>query len=160
VLVAQPLFMAFLSPFAGRASDRIEPRIVATFGMILTFIGLALMTLLGEETSLMYIIVCLILLGTGFAFFSSPNTNAIIGSVDKRYFGIASGMVGTMRTLGMMFSMGIATVVFSIYIGRIQIGQEQYPLLIKSIRAAFTVFSLLCFAGIFTSMVRGKLRAD
>lgn len=157
VLVPQPLFMALFSPFAGRISDRVEPRIVATFGMILTFIGLVLMTFLGEKTSLGYIIGCLILLGSGFAFFSSPNTNAIISSVEKRFFGIASGMVGTMRTLGMMVSMGIATVVFSLYMGRIQITQEQYPLLIKSITVVFMIFCLLCFVGIFMSMVRGKL---
>jgi len=160
VLVAQPLFMAVFSPFAGRVSDRIEPRIVATFGMMLTFIGLVLMTFLGEKTSLGYIIGCLVLLGSGFAFFSSPNTNAILSSVEKRFFGIASGMVGTMRTLGMMVSMGIATVVFSIFIGRIQISYEQYPALIKSITVAFMIFSLLCLGGIFMSMVRGKLRED
>jgi EmrB/QacA subfamily drug resistance transporter len=160
VLVAQPLFMALFSPFAGRVSDRIEPRIVATFGMIITFIGLVLMSFVGERTSLGYIIGCLILLGSGLAFFSSPNTNAIMSSVEKRFFGIASGTVGTMRTLGMMFSMGVVTVLFSIFIGRIQITQEQYPLLIKSITVAFIVFSLLCFAGIFMSMARGKLRAD
>ncbi|SPD72758.1 putative transport protein [uncultured Desulfobacterium sp.] len=160
MLMTQPFFMAFLSPFAGRLSDRIEPRIVATFGMILTFIGLVLMSFLGEKTSLIYLTAILIVLGSGFGFFSSPNTNAIIGSVDKRYFGIASGMVGTMRSFGMIVSMGIATVVFSIYIGRIQITQEQYPLLIKSIRVAFAIFSLLSFGGIFASMVRGKLRGN
>jgi hypothetical protein len=54
--------------------------------------------------------------------------------------------------------MGIATVIFGIYIGRTQITEEQYPFLMKSIQVAFAVFTILCFVGIFASMIRGKLR--
>jgi len=81
-----------------------------------------------------------------------------MSSVEKRFLGIASASVGTMRSLGMMISMGIATVLFSIFIGRVQITPEQYPLLMKSIMVAFIIFTLLCFGGIFASIVRGKLR--
>ena len=160
VLVVQPFVMAIFSPSAGRLSDRIEPRIVATAGMILTTIGLFLLIFLKLGTPLGYIIGCLILLGFGFALFSSPNTNAIMSSVEKRFFGIASATVGTMRNLGMVISMGIVTVLFSIFIGRIQITAEQYPLLIKSIVVAFIIFTLLCFGGVFASIVRGRLRLD
>jgi MFS family permease len=160
ILVVQPFIMAIFSPYAGKLSDRIEPRIVATVGMILTTIGLSLLIFLNPTTTLAYIIGCLIILGFGFALFSSPNTNAIMSSVEKRFFGIASASVGTMRCLGMMISMGIATVLFSIFIGRIQITPEQYPLLTKSIMVAFMIFTLLCFGGIFASIARGKLRVD
>ena len=119
-----------------------------------------LMTFLEQNTHLGYIIGSLILLGIGFGLFSSPNTNAIMSSVETRFFGIASGMVGTMRTLGMMFSMGIATVVFSIYIGRVRITTEEYPLLITSTKVAFMIFTLLCFVGIFMSIARGELRKN
>jgi EmrB/QacA subfamily drug resistance transporter len=156
VLVSQPLIMAAFSPLAGRLSDRIEPRIVATLGMIITTIGLFLFAFLEQGTSLGYIIGCLIILGFGFALFSSPNTNAIMSSVEKRYLGIASGVIGTMRSLGMMVSMGISTVIFSILIGRVQITQEQYPSLMKSIVVAFIIFTALCLIGIFASMARGK----
>jgi len=40
----------------------------------------------------------LILLGFGFALFSSPNTNAIMSSVEKKFYGVASGTLGTMRS--------------------------------------------------------------
>jgi EmrB/QacA subfamily drug resistance transporter len=157
VLAAQPIIMALVSPYAGKLSDRIEPRIVATAGMGFSTIGLLLLALLNEGTSLVYVIGCLILLGFGFALFSSPNTNAIMSSVERRLFGVASGAVGTMRNLGMMVSMGVATVVFSLFMGRVQITPEQYPLLMKSLTVAFILFGLFCFGGIFASMVRGKL---
>jgi len=160
VLVAQPVIMAAFSPMAGRLSDRVEPRVVATLGMIITTIGLFLFAFLKQDTSLAYIISCLIIMGFGFALFSSPNTNAIMSSVDKRYLGIASGVIGTMRSLGMMVSMGISTVIFSILIGRVQIAEGQYPLLMRSIVTAFIIFTALCCIGIFASMARGKRKKE
>jgi len=155
VLVAQPLVMAILSPWAGRLSDRIEPRIVATSGMAITAFGLALLSPLKPTTSLAYIVGCNVVLGLGFALFSSPNTNAIMGSVEKRFLGIASGAVATMRSLGMMLSMGISTVIFSIVMGRVKITQQQYPLLMKSIVAALVVFIILSIGGVWASIARG-----
>jgi len=158
ILVSQPLVMALLSPMAGRLSDKIEPRIVASLGMVLTSIGLFLFIFLERESSLEAIIARLVILGVGFALFSSPNTNAIMGSVERKFYGVASGSVSTMRVLGMMVSMGIATVLFAVFIGRVQITPEHYPALIASIQTAFLVFALMCLAGVFASMVRGRLR--
>jgi EmrB/QacA subfamily drug resistance transporter len=160
ILISQPIVQAVFSPFAGRLSDRIEPRIIASIGMILSFVGLSLFTFLNENSTLEFIVANLILLGFGFALFSSPNTNAIMSSVEKRFYGLASGSVGTMRLLGMMLSMGIATLIFAIFIGRVQITIEYYPVFIKSVGVAFIIFSILCFGGIFASLVRGRLRAS
>jgi hypothetical protein len=98
--------------------------------------------------------------GFGFALFSSPNMNAIMSSVDKRFYGIASASVGTMRLLGQMLSMGIVTLTFSLFIGRAQITPSYYPMLIKSIRVAFTVSTCFCVAGVFFSLYRGRLRPE
>src|SRR3990172_5968818 len=118
ILVSQPLVMAAFSPFAGRLSDRIEPRTVASLGMAFTVLGLVLLAFLGEGTTLGFIIATLVILGFGFALFSSPNTNAVMSSVDKRFYGVASGVLGTMRLTGQMLSMGVAMLIFSLYLGR------------------------------------------
>ena len=159
ILMAQPLVMAALSPLAGSLSDRIEPRIVASTGMFVTTIVMGCFTILGEATSMVFIVGSLVVLGFGFALFSSPNTNAIMGSVERKYYGLASGSVGTMRLLGMTISMGIATLVFAVLIGRVPITVETYPLLIKGTRVAFTIFVILCIGGIAASSVRGRLRS-
>ena len=158
ILISQPLVQALVSPFAGRLSDRIEPRIVASTGMALTSIGLFLLTSLNENTTLTFIIACLILLGFGFALFSSPNANAVMSSIEKRSYGVASGTLGTMRVVGMMLSMGLVMVIFAVYIGRAQIRPEHYPLFLKSAKVAFTICAFFCLAGLFASMVRGKVR--
>jgi len=160
VLIAQPIVMAVFSPLAGKLSDRIEPRVIASLGMALTTLGLILLALITHNTTLLYIVISLMVLGFGFALFSSPNMNAIMSSVPKKYYGIASGSVGTMRLLGQMLSMGIATLVFALFIGRAEIIPEVYPALIKSIKIAFIIFSGLCAAGIFFSLSRGELRSN
>jgi MFS family permease len=151
--------MALFSPFAGRLSDRVEPRIVSTIGMSITTLCLFLFAGIHNQTGILTITGILAVLGFGYALFSSPNTNAIMGSVEKRQYGIASGSVGTMRLLGMVFSMGVATLLFSVFMGRVQITEAVFPFFMKSIRTAFLFFGCLCLAGIFASFTRGNLRS-
>ena len=158
ILMSQPIMMALFSSFAGKLSDRIEPRIIATIGMLIMCSMLLVLSFIQEFTSLVYVISCLLVLGLGYALFSSPNMNAIIGSVEKKFLGIASGSAGTMRVLGQMFSMGVATLVISIFVGRIQITESSYPNLLHSIKVSFIIFCIICFGGIFASLFRGNLR--
>jgi EmrB/QacA subfamily drug resistance transporter len=161
ILLAQPIIQAVFSPLAGKLSDRIEPRIVASSGMSLIVVGLSIFAIIiGETTALEYIVISLCILGLGFALFSSPNTNAIMSSVEKRCYGIASGMVGTMRLIGQVTSLTIVMLLFSLFIGRIQIVPETYPLFLISVRVAFILFVILYVIGVFASLVRGKLRDE
>ncbi|NYT02752.1 MAG: MFS transporter [Methanosarcinales archaeon] len=160
ILVAQPLVQALISPSAGKLSDRVEPRFVASAGMALTALGLLLMTLLDGSTGLFFVVGALVVIGVGLALFSSPNTNAVMSSVEKRHYGVASGMVATMRSLGMMLSMAIVMLVFSLVVGRVQIEPENYSLFIKSIRILFSIFVVLCIGGTLASLARGKMQRD
>ena len=121
ILIAQPIVQAIFSPLTGRLSDKVEPRIVASAGMGLCVIGLGLFALLTPQTSLLLIIASLMFMGLGFALFSSPNTNAIMSSVERCDYGVASGMVSTMRLVGQMLSLGIAMLTFSVIMGRIEV---------------------------------------
>ena len=158
ILVSQPVMMAVFSPISGRISDKTEPRIVASTGMIITTIGLFLLIFLKANTSVVFIITSLIFLGFGFALFSSPNTNAVLSSVDKKFLGVAASTLSTMRITGQMFSMGLALLIISIFIGKSKIIPENHPALLNGIGIAFVLFTILCFAGIFASLARGKIR--
>ncbi len=158
ILIAQPAVQAVLSPLAGRLSDRIEPRIVASAGMGLCVFGLSLFSFLEPITPLESILFGLVLMGLGFALFASPNTNAIMSSVNPCDYGVASGMVSTMRLVGQSLSLGIAMLIFSIIMGHVRIGQESADMLMESIRLAFVVFAGLCLLGTVFSLARGELR--
>ena len=158
ILVAMPAVQAIFSPLTGRLSDRIEPRLIASAGMVLNTVGLILFIFLNEETSLKLIIGNLILIGFGFALFVSPNTNAVMSSAPKTAYGVASAMLATMRQVGMVLSMGVAMLMFALYVGRVQITPEYYSLFQQSMKTSFIIFAILCFGGIFASLARGRVR--
>ncbi|MHC1774415.1 MAG: MFS transporter [Lentimicrobium sp.] len=158
ILIAQPVMMTLLSPLAGKLSDKIEPRIVATAGMIITVIGLASLSFLNQESSILFIVIMLMLLGLGFALFSSPNTNAVMSSVKPSEFGIASATLGTMRLTGQTMSMGITLLILALVIGKVDSHTSDADNLLAGIKLTFTVFAILCVAGTWFSLKRGKLR--
>lgn len=155
VLIVQPVFMAALSPLAGRLSDRIEARTVASAGMALTAAGMLLLLLLDGRTPLWFVLVSLAFMGFGFALFSSPNTNAVMGSVAKRSYGVASATLGTMRLTGQMLSLAISVLVMALYFGQAPITPASHVRFLASMHTAFLVFSILCAAGVWASLARG-----
>jgi EmrB/QacA subfamily drug resistance transporter len=160
VLIVQPAIMALFSPVAGRLSDRIEPRIVASAGMGFSAAGLFLLASLEAHNHLGFVIVCLAFLGFGFALFSSPNTNAAMGAVEKRHYGVAASVLSTMRLTGQMFSMGIAAMILALHVGRVQITAANQGAFLQSVRTGFLAFGALCVVGIFASLARGNRGAD
>ncbi len=157
VMIASPVTQALVSPVAGRLSDRYAPHRLAAVGMTVTGVSIVPFMFLEAETSLLYIAGSLALLGVGLALFSSPNINAVMGSVDKSRYGVASSTVGTMRLTGQMLSTGIAMTLFAINLGGAQVTPELYPQLLTSIKTTFTVFSVLCVPGIAASFARGRI---
>jgi MFS family permease len=158
VLVVISVVIVFFSPIAGRLSDKHEPRKVAALGMAFSFVAVLLLIFINDRTSLWYIIPVLALSGLGVAFFASPNTNAIMSSVERQFFGVAAGTQGTMRSTGMMMSMGIVMILFSINIGEAGITPETYPAFLTSMRTAYIIFAALCFVGIFAQLAGNKPR--
>jgi EmrB/QacA subfamily drug resistance transporter len=158
IIVVQPFVQALISPFAGRLSDKIEPRIVASIGMAVSCFGLFLFSFITIDTSFQTIIITFIILGIGFALFVAPNTNAAMCSVEPKVYGLASALISTMRNMGQLFSMVILTVFLSILMGRVMVTPENFPAFINSCKILFSVFEVLSFLGIFTSLARGKVR--
>ncbi len=160
VLSVQPVMMVIFSPLAGKISDIIEPRKVAAFGMVLNTFGCALFAFLGAETSMIVIVIGLGLLGLGFANFSSPNTNAIMSTVESPLYGVASTTVTTMRVLGQMSGMGVVLLVLVLVLGSSTITPQIYPEFITSIRISFAIFAILSFLGVLASMAGGNKDKD
>jgi len=159
LMMIQPVVMAVFSPMAGRLSDRFEPSLLASAGMAVTVVGMLVFSQLHPSRNDLVGIGCnLVLLGFGFALFSSPNTNAIMGSVPREHYGIASGAVATMRLMGQMVSMTTATVVLALLVGHEPIGPKNFDRFLQSIQTVFLISALFCTVGVFCSLFRGRLR--
>lgn len=160
LMIVSPIIQALASPITGKLSDKIRPAKLATLGMLVTGLSLAPLALLDIGTSFVYVVVCLLGLGVGLSLFSSPNTNAIMSSVDSSLLGVASSTIGTMRLTGQMLSQGIAMTLIAINLGSAAIVPAKYQQLLTSIRSSFTVFFLLCMMGAFASYLGEKVSSN
>jgi EmrB/QacA subfamily drug resistance transporter len=157
VLIAGMVLQFLISPFGGRLSDRIEPRWVASAGMLLCVVGLFLLSFLRADTPYWYIVLALCLLGMGYGFFSGPNQSSIMGSVTRRHLGVASASISTVRMVGMAISVAAATLIMALIVGRHDIQPADYPNLLTAIRTTFGILSAMCALSVVVSLVRGKM---
>ena len=156
ILMIQPVMMALLSIYSGKLSDRINPGYLASAGMAITSLGIFALTFINESTSIVYIMLILAFNGIGFALFSTPNSNAIMSSVEKKFLGIASGMLGTVRMIGQTSSLAIAMMLITIFIGHQKIVPENFPELLTTIKTGLVIFSVICIPAIFASLARNR----
>lgn len=142
VMMIQPCIQAVISPFAGRLADKYNPENLATFGLIICAVGLLASTQIGPETSWFVIVSLMVILGTGFGLFSSPNIKAILGCVAPRYFGTASSISATMRMGGILASSVIITVILALYMGTSAVTIETRMYFVHSMSACLVIFCL------------------
>jgi len=154
ILIIQPLLQAACAPFAGRMSDRYQPAYIATAGMTLCTLGIALSAMLNATSPFLMIYGILLLMGLGFGFFATPNNTAIMGSINPGDYGMASSLIATMRTTGMLTSMTIITVLLSHFLGdrpvTIATGKE----FVVTMKTAMILFSLMGILAIGLSLGR------
>jgi EmrB/QacA subfamily drug resistance transporter len=156
ILIIQPVVQTVLSPVFGRLADRVSPAGLATAGMAVCALSLGLASGFHAGTSMRVVMGMLALMGVGFSLFSSPNTTTVMGSVPPKSYGIASSFLATMRTMGMLCSMTIITMVFNQIMGDRAVSPETQSSFLASMHRCMIVFCLLCAAGVFCSMVRVK----
>ena len=157
ILIVQACVQCLVSLISGKLSDKTNPALLATSGMCIIATGLVGLIFLETDTSIPVVLVLLSLLGLGFGLFSSPNANVIMSSVDKKRYGQASATIGTMRLTGQAFSMGIAMMTISLFVGNRVITPELYPRFMQSLRICFEICAALCIVGTFASSFRVKV---
>jgi len=162
IMLAQPIMMALFSPLGGRLSDRVEPRIVSSIGMTIVALSIFSLALLDANSAWWDTALRLMVLGLGYAFFSSPNTNAAMSSVGRHQYGIAAAILSTMRFTGQAISLAVSTSVLSAHLGGVALSRRTGARLpadafMSGMRMALTILAVICAAGIFTSLVRGKI---
>ena len=160
ILLVAPLIQVIMGPISGRLSDKVNPQKLAAIGMFFGAISLAMLSMLGDSTPLWFLIVAMISHGLGFGIFSSPNTNAIMGSVPPKDTPVASASVATMRVIGQTMSMGMLTLVFAFVMGNVPMVEKYFPLLITSSQITCLICMVLCVTSVFASLVGIKSKKE
>ncbi len=156
LLLIQPVIQVFVAPVSGRLADRVQPGHVASVGMALSAICLFGLAVISDSTPVTTIVVLLAVLGIGLGLFSSPNTTAIMGCVEARFYGSASAMTAMMRSLGMMLSMGAVLVVFALIMGSTAVTPAIFPEFQRSLHLIFLAFGILSVFGVILSLLRNR----
>lgn len=153
ILLVAPLIQVIMAPISGRLSDKINPQKLAAIGMFFGAISLAMLSMLNVSTPLWFLIIAMVSHGVGFGIFSSPNTNAIMGSVPPKDTPVASASVATMRVIGQTMSMGMLTLVFAFVMGNVPMIEKYFLLLITSSQITCLICMVLCAVSVFASLV-------
>ncbi len=112
IMMAVPLTILWSAPIGGWLSDRLGPRGPATAGLGLVTATVFTMATLGHDTSAFIVVVVLAVYGVGAGLFQSPNNSGVLGAVPRQRLGAASGTLATMRQLGQVAGIAIASTVW------------------------------------------------
>ncbi len=154
ILISTPVMMLLIAAQAGKLSDRINPAILQLLGVTLITIAIALISQISYTTPIYMIVIAMIIQGIGHGFFSTPNNNIILSSVDnKKDIPTASASVATVRNLGQSFSLGILTVIFAFIMGNVEIQPSNYDLLVQSNQTTMLIITALSILAIVLSVI-------
>lgn len=167
MMIPQPIMTMLITPVSGTLSDKIDSRYLSSFGMLLVAIGMFLLSTLNIGSSPLESSLFLILTGLGNGLFQTPNNSSIMGSVPAERRGIASGMLATMRNIGMVLGTAIAGAVFTSQQNCLSTvlkfkGISGKALSIQSFTGAFHITYVmagcLALAAVAASLTRGPLK--
>lgn len=159
ILVVQPIVQAVLSPFSGRLADRVPAHIVAAVGMSVCSVALGIAATFDATTSNTVIYTMLVCMGVGVALFSSPNSAVIMGSVQRSELGVASAMLGCMRTSGMTASMLITSLFLAQHMGAAAVTTENFSQYIEVMHMLLLLCTGLSIVGIYIAF-KGVLKKN
>ena len=111
VLIPNAVTRVILGPLSGNLSDRYGRKIFATSGLAICGIGLCMMGFMGISTPLWYVIISIIIFGSGFGIFMSPNNATIFRGSSESKHGVASALVSLSRNAGNITGIAVATAI-------------------------------------------------
>ncbi len=165
LLVVEPVLMVAISPVSGRLSDRVGARGLASLGMLIISIAFFSLYFVVGRVPPIDLTVPLAVVGVGFGLFSAPNTNSVMGSVDRELSGMAAGTLGTMRFIGQLMSIAVTAALLASAMPHSALlglfsgastssASTDTGAFLSGLRTIMVVSGVLSLAGVVTSLVR------
>ena len=107
--------LSVIAPISGRLSGKYGSRYLTLAGPIVYIIALILFTIYDEKVQMWQIVAASGIMGIGNGLFQSPSNNAIMTSVKKEEFGIASGILALSRNMGNILGVAVTITLFETF---------------------------------------------
>ena len=117
-----PAAVVFVSPIAGRLSDKYPAGLLGGLGLAVLTAGLLLMLSLPPQPPFVDVVWRMMLCGLGFGFFQSPNNRALIDAAPRSRSGAAGGLLSTARLTGQTIGGVLVALIFGFNHGNIAAG--------------------------------------
>jgi len=166
LLVPGYILGGMIAPFSGRLSDRLGARIIATIGLGLQICGFLVYLTLASSTSTYTVIVGAILNGAGSSSFFPANNSAVMASAPRQSYGVVSGLLRTLASVGMVCSFAVALLVaslsiprqtaFEIFLGVGGINGQLSSAFINGMHTALVASVTVLIVAVVLSVSRGK----
>jgi EmrB/QacA subfamily drug resistance transporter len=112
-LLPNTAMFALFGPLAGYLADRRGPRLVATSGLVMTAVGLTMLTQLPAEVTFWQLALPLVIAGAGMGTFAPPNRASVMSAVPPEDRGLAAGISTTLINFGNSVSRSLAFVLMA-----------------------------------------------
>jgi EmrB/QacA subfamily drug resistance transporter len=145
-----PIGMLVSSLVAGPLSDRVGTRLLAPAGLAIQALACVLMALASPEHGPWPAALAMLLAGVGIGTFIAPNDSAILGATPPGRLGVANGIMGLSRTLGLLLGVSVGGTLLSARL--LANGGDFLP----SFRQVYWVIAAATAAGIWLAAVRDR----
>lgn len=161
-LMIYPLVLGIVSPYSGKLSDKLNPKIIANIGCFILSIGLILLGTVKESTPLFQVAIYSAIMGFGNGLFKSPNNGLVMKEIKKNQLGIAGSVNSLLRTVGMVFGITLSTTLLYNRMSHI-IGYEvsnyipgRNDVFIYAMDVVFLTTGVVCVIATILSIIRSK----
>ena len=174
VLAPFAVMIGVVGPIAGRLSDRIGFRAPAVLGLSVACGSLIALSRLDADSSAVHVALIMMAMGAGIGTFGPANTSSILGTVDRKHYGLGTGFYVLMRNMGQVTGVAVATLVITLAITSLGVapdigllrdeGATSNPLLVNGfvtgMRKVYLVFAGMMALGALLSVVPASRPAE
>lgn len=160
MLALQAAVQSLSSPLAARLCDRYDQGLISTVGTVFCGLGLLSAAFLDMDSSLWVIVGAQCLIGAGVSLFALPNTTIILEAAGPQRVGQASGLVGTVRTAGMLGNLTIITLTLSLFLGHEPVGKDNIDAFLHCMRVDMVLFGILSLLAVGCTLARNSSGAN
>ncbi|WP_327295519.1 MULTISPECIES: MFS transporter [unclassified Streptomyces] len=154
---------AVVGPYSGRLTDKLGSVIPATIGLGISVVAMGIFAQMTATSSLWLAAIGNLVIMIGGSFFFPANSTAVMRAAPPDRLGIASGVLRTFSSIGMVFSFTTAMLVashsiprnmaFAIFVGTSKLDGKLAVAFAEGLRAAFyTMMGIMILAAIFSAL--------